>query len=100
MDAAYVKARIEQELNGNYSPEGWGVDLLSCLLWPRIMSYQDDSGRELKLWLVMEERIGAEQSYQVVYDDVEDTFGLAYCVDARVQFYGFYGSFLLTLKSM
>jgi len=109
MLAAEVRKRIEHEIGEDWTRSNLrGVDLRRCLLWEPVLTKYTNSffdpakpkdkrnRKTIKLWLVLEENPIEKNGYQIVYDDGEDRFGLAY----GGSFIGFYGNFINSLEGM
>jgi hypothetical protein len=104
--AAEVRKRIEDEIGEDWTQSNsHGVDVRRCLLRePVLRTYTNSffdpakpkdktNRRNIKLWLVLEEAPYRKKSYQIVYDDRKDLFGLA----CDRSFIGLYGNFINTL---
>ena len=62
----------------------------------------DPDGKEYKeYWLVTDNNGNKDSSYRVVYDDMEESFGLECTLESGVEwFMGLYGEFSETVESM
>ena len=104
MTAEEIKLKVRAEIGDGsrieHPPAHW-VDLkrcLECLVEPELREFYDTSEKKLpwKLWVVFEEDPLTHKGYSIVYDESEDTFGLA----MKEMLIGLYGTFLETLNGM
>lgn len=102
MTAAEVRQLIEAELDNDWISTHWhGVDFNLCLCDPvKKICVVGGSEELIELWLVFDSSPQTKSGYIIVYDDTDDTFGLACHSDPYNVFIGFYGSFKDTLIGM
>lgn len=101
MDAGQIKKQIEDEINGNWQITNLhGVDLKQSLVEPRKVICNWDSGEEVEMWLVLEERPIEKNGYKIVYDEEAGSYCLALIEADEYRVWCYYGSFLETLKDM
>lgn len=106
MTPADVRAIVELELRGDWlQSNSHGVDLRACLVEPRRVSCRNtfpmlNGGQPLELWIVLEETPGSSDGYLIVFDDVQEKFGLADRNGNMPVFLGYYRSFINTLEAM
>jgi len=101
MTADEVRALVDEDVRRHWPPEmNWhGIQLERCLLpQPELRTYRDRFSEDevVQLWLVLQEVRGDESSYQIVFDEERETFGLA----TGGVVIGFYGSFVDTVAGM
>lgn len=62
----------------------------------------DTDGKSFRdLWLVTDHVGGKDSSYRIVYDEIEQSFGLECTLESGVEWYmGIYGSFSETVENM
>ena len=80
MTAIELRARIEQEIDGDWShTNAHGCDLRQCLVTPFKRSFEDavDAATTVDLWVVLEEHPESCDGCKVVYDEKTECFGLA-----------------------
>ncbi len=103
MTPEQVASIIKSELDGKHSVPNWhGVSLEKCLVNPVLTDLEDsfNDGNVVSMWLVLEERPDEKDGYKVVYDPVENEFGLATPGKNIPVFISYYGSFIETLAGM
>ncbi len=111
MDAADVSKLIQLQIAGRQSPpNSHGVDLHRCLVRPVRISVVNRSVLRGKIrdavedvWLVLEERPGAREGYQIVFSESGKAFGLVsegLPSDTLPILCGWYGDFPTTLAAM
>ena len=94
---------LDEIATGRTVSDAHGVDLRRCLVTPpRKRVYLDsfDEDAPTELWLVLEENPDDHSGYEIVYDDIRNTFGLAITTKDAPVFIGYYGTFLNTLEAM
>ncbi|MEP0546439.1 MAG: hypothetical protein ABJF88_05875 [Rhodothermales bacterium] len=103
MSGEDVAQLIEAEVAGDWSrPNAHGCTIRRCLVEPQKLAFVDPLNSDtVDLWLVLEEDRKSCDGYKVVYDDVNESFGLATTdsTDKRV-FLGLYGGFLDAYDAM
>ena len=112
MTAEEVLAKVEAEIGDDWDLSNeHSVDLKTSVVRPpELRLYQNslhlskqpcdrDTRRnapKIQLWLVLYEHPDTKKGYVIVYDEVDDLFGLA----AGDTFVAHYGTFLETLEAM
>lgn len=103
MSGEEVERLIETEVAGDWDrPNAHGCTIRRCLVQPKKLAFSDPLNLDtVDLWLVLEEDPEACEGYKVVYDDVNQRFGLAITApDGKCVFLGLYGSFLEAYDAM
>ena len=103
MTSEDVRRLIEAEVGRDWDRENaHGCTVRRCLVEPEKRSFSDELNDDtVDLWLVLEEDPEGRTGYKVVYDDVNESFGLAYPgFDGSPSFLGLYGSFLRAYDAM
>jgi hypothetical protein len=101
-----IKARIDSDLNGNYSYiNAHNVDVRRCLVEPYPVVYHhelDSKDPLVDLYVVLKEDPVGDSGYQIVYNPAYESFGLAAsgCGGAPGIYMGSYGDFFNALKCM
>lgn len=103
MSSEDVARLIEAEVAGDWNRQNaHGCTVRRCLVEPQKFAFADPLNSDtVDLWLVLEECPESLDGYKVVYDDVNESFGLAITDsnDKRV-FLGLYGGFLDAYDAM
>lgn len=92
-----VRQLIEQQVAGDLDRRNaHGCTIQRCLIKPQKLAFSDPFNSTLiDLWLVLEEDPETREGYKVVYDDVNEAFGLAITSsEDELVFLGLYGDFL------
>ena len=103
MSGEDVARLIEAEVAGDWDrPNAHGCTVRRCLVEPKKLTFSDSLNPDtVDLWLVLEEDPEACDGYKVVYDDVNEGFGLAITdSDDKRVYLGLYGSFLDAYDAM
>ena len=103
MTSKEVEAIIYAQINGDWGrSNAHGCNLKDCLVEPIKMNFNGfNPDDKFELWLVLEEDPISKDGYKIVYDEEEDSFGLAIIDQADVHvFIGLYGSFPDTFDRM
>lgn len=98
-----VTRLIEAEVAGDWDRQNaHGCTVRRCLVEPQKLAFSDPLNPDtVNLWLVLEEDPETCDGYKVVYDDVNETFGLAITdSDGKRVFLGLYGSFFDAYDAM
>lgn len=108
MTPAEIKQAIFDELNERDINSWHGItkdNIDQFLVEPTVIKLVDFLGKRNKYWLVLDEQPrDLKYGYQIVYDEREDSFGLATKTAAQSTevglLVGLYGSFVDALNSM
>ena len=103
MTGADVTRLIEAEVAGDWDRENLhGCTVRRCLIEPeRRTVLNPPDGDPVDVWIVLEEEPETRDGYKVIYDDVNESFGLAYPDRKGVStLVGLYGSFLTAYDGM
>ena len=103
MSSEEVTRLIEAEVAGDWDRQNaHGCTIRRCLNEPRKLAFSDPLNHDIvDLWLVLEEDPETRNGYKVVYDEVNEGFGLASAdADDKLVFLGLYGGFLDAYDAM
>jgi len=103
MSSEEVTRLIEAEVAGDWDRQNaHGCTIRRCLTEPHKLAFTDPLNHDtVDLWLVLEEDSETRNGYKVVYDEINESFGLT-ITDAheRPVFLGLYGGFLDAYEAM
>src|SRR5262245_22614344 len=100
MTAEEVSEIIDAELQDQAAIQNLhGVELPRCLVPPRRVTCRNTfpqlrGGKALDVWLVLEEMPGSHDGYVIVFDEINQQFGLAGWNNGGLSFFGYHGTFL------